>query len=1164
MIIDHDFAHKNKLTLRTLKNPLPVKNVDGSHNKSGPIKHTTIQTIRIHSANGNYHEERSEFYVTSISTHDVILGTDWLKAHNPELDWTNSKLAFTRCPNTCTLSTNKLVVQSPPTTSPAMYISRLEPGSPTSNDYSFETHAANYFLAQHQIHKYRQPTHLRAKTTHSTTLANKLPQDNHDKLNLVPQEFHAYKQVFSETASHRLPAHKPWDHAINLKPHAQMKTQPVYKLTPAEEDATREYIKEHLDKGYIRPSNSPFACPLFFVAKKGNGLRPVQNYQALNDLTIKDATPLPLIPELIDKLQGSRYFTKFDVRWGYNNIRIKEGDEWKAAFRCKLGLFEPLVMTFGLCNAPATFQAYMNKIFADLVEKDHLVVYLDDILIFHHDLNELRRLTHDVLSRLQKHDLYLKPEKCFFNRTSIEYLGVIVSQGQVKMDPAKLSGISDWPTPAKLKDVQAFLGFCNFYRRFIHHFSDIAKPLHALARKDTPFHWSHPEEKAFRTLIQAFTSAPVLSLPDRKLPFRLITDASDYALGAILEQPDALNTWHPVAYYSKSMQPAELNYDIHDKELLAIIRALEHFRHYLEGHPEPFEIWTDHNNLAYFRTKQRISRRQARWALLLSRYNFTIIHKPGAYNKADALSRRTDHKEGMPPADETRVLLTSKFFSIRATRPTPVEPNTPSIRQRIKLAQNYDSEVSTALETILHSGPRSLTKGIEEWNLEDGIILYRGHIYIPKDNNLRRDIVKMYHDHPAVGHPGRWKTYELISREYWWPGLSQFTKNYVDGCATCQATKNKPRTQIPLKPNPVPADIWKAITMDFVTDLPESRNADSMFVVVDRFSKAIVITPCRKTITAEETAQLYLDNVWRRTGLPHTVISDRGPQFASKLMQETWKKLNVNQALSTAFHPQTDGETERVNQEIEQFLRVFCNYQQDNWAHLLPFAEFAHNIRSHSATGRSPFQIWYGFQPDFLPPTFSNSQMPLVEDRLQMLDRLRTEVSAALQVASEVMKRKGPSNPSHTFTPGQLVWLEGTNVKTTHPKAKLAPRRHGPFKILSTTPTNSKLQLPPTWRIHPMFHNSLLTPYTETTEHGPNYTRPPPTIVEGETDHYEVETVVDARPTPNRRGIKYLVKWKGYPESENSWVPASGMKSAADLVKTFHQRHPQAPKPPRA
>ena len=326
-------------------------------------------------------------------------------------------------------------------------------------------------------------------------------------------------------------------------------------------------------------------------------------------------------------------------------------------------------------------------------------------------------------------------------------------------------------------------------------------------------------------------------LPDRTRPFRLITDTSDFAVGAILEQPDLLNRWHPVTYHSKSLQPAERNYDIHDKELLAIIRALEAFRHYLEGHPEPFEIWTDYNNLAYFRTKQKLTRRQARWSLFLSQFTFTIVHKPGAYNKADALSRRPDLKEGIPfDENKNRILLNEKFFSVRATQPVTFDPRTHPLRKRIKNTQTYNTEVSRAVETILCTGPRSITKGLEEWNLEDGLILYRGHIYVPKDNDLRRDIVQSYHNHIATGHPGRWKTYELVSREFWWPGLSQFVQNYVDGCATCQSTKIHPRTRIPLKPNQVPQGIWQNITMDFVTDLPSSNNYDSMFVEIGRAS----------------------------------------------------------------------------------------------------------------------------------------------------------------------------------------------------------------------------------------------------------------------------------------------------------------------------------------
>ena len=566
------------------------------------------------------------------------------------------------------------------------------------------------------------------------------------------------------------------------------------------------------------------ASSFFFVAKKDGKLQPVQNYISLNDIIVKNEAPLPLITDLLDKLHSTRHFTKLDVRWGYNNICIKEGDEWNAAFKTKFGLYEPLVMTFSLCNAPATFQTIMQEIFSNLIDDGHVIVYLDDILIFHESLAALTSITYEVLRRFMKWDLYLKPEKCSFAKSTIEYLRFLVSKGHIQMDLKKVSGILEWPHPLTIKKVQSFLGFCNFYHRFIKDYFTIARPLFNLTRKDVPFIWGDAQQTAYDTLLKAFTTAPVLSLPDQMQPYQLITDASDFAIGAILEQPDALNQWHPIAYYSKSLQPAEQNYEIHDKELLAIILALEHFRHYLEGHTKPIEIWTNHGNLVYFTQKQKLSCWQARWALYLSWFTFVIIHKPGSQNKADALSRHPDHSEGMELDNDDRVLLDTKFFAIQAIRPQAITmQGNNMLREHIKAAQDYDNEVIKALESILKNGPRSIAKGLEDWNLEDGIILYRGQVYIPKNVDLHHEIVKTYHEHIATGHPGQWKTYELISRDFWWPGMSIFVKDFVDGCATCQTTKIRPKTQVPLQPNQIPVDVWSIITMDFITDLPMSK-----------------------------------------------------------------------------------------------------------------------------------------------------------------------------------------------------------------------------------------------------------------------------------------------------------------------------------------------------
>jgi len=340
--------------------------------------------------------------------------------------------------------------------------------------------------------------------------------------------------------------------------------------------------------------------------------------------------------------------------------------------------------------------------------------------------------------------------------------------------------------------------------------------------------------------------------------------------------------------------------------------------------------------------------------------------------------------------------------------------------------------------------------------------------------------------------------------------------------------------------------------MDFIVDLPVSQGYDSILTVVNHHSKAIILSPCHKTITAEQMSQLLVDNVWKRTGIPKAIISDRGPQFAAQVTQELWRKLGIKQKLSTAFHPQTDRESERVNQVIKQYLCICGNFQQDNWTTLLPIIEFAHNARPHHSTHRSPFEVWYGFQPTFKPPLQLQTRLQSVDDCIQYLEQIRKEVTAALMIAAKEMRNGGPEELSYTFHKDNLVLLEATNLQTTHPKAKLAPQRYGPFKVIWASPTNCKLQLPKTMRVHPVFHNSLLKPYHKTQAHGPNFERPPPEIVGGEEGHYKIDKVLAACPTRNCKSTQYFVHWKGYTDADNSWIPAGELTHAKELVTEFH------------
>jgi hypothetical protein len=327
------------------------------------------------------------------------------------------------------------------------------------------------------------------KTNITTELAieeNSKKQDKTDK-QLVPVEYHEYLDIFSEEKAHCFPESRPWDHKIEMKEGFEPKSFKNYNLTPAEQLKLDKFLKENLEKGYIRSSQSPMASPFFFVSKKDGKLRPCQDYRYLNDWTVKNSYPLPLISEIMDKLKGTKHFTKLDMHLGYNNVRIRKGDEWKGAFKTNKGLFEPTVMFFGMCNSPATFQAMMDNIFMTMIDNQLVIVYMDNILIFADTKEELERITKLKLEKLREHDLFLKAKKCKFCQTRIEYLGMIIEEGKISMDTVKLGGIMEWPVPTMLKQTRSFLGFGNFYRKFISHYSELARPLNNLIKKDKKF-----------------------------------------------------------------------------------------------------------------------------------------------------------------------------------------------------------------------------------------------------------------------------------------------------------------------------------------------------------------------------------------------------------------------------------------------------------------------------------------------------------------------------------------------------------------------------------------------------------------------------------------------------------------------------------------------------
>jgi len=1126
LFISEKFVKKNNVRTRPLVRPVLLYNIDGSKNCAGTVALSARLRLRVGET-----EEWREFLVTNLGPEDVILGLPWLRSVNPEIDWTDGTVKVEQA-------------------------RRSEIGQIAAN----RTQRRRWWKAN-ILDDLSERVWCAAGFTYSTELAEKASKEKPKRTfeEIVPEEYRSYADVFSETESERLPAHKPYDHAIDLKPDTpETIRSKVYPMPLNEQEELDRFLQDHQRKGYIVPSKSPIASPVFFVKKKDGRLRLVQDYRKLNDFTIKNRYPLPLASDIVNRLREARLFTKFDVRWGYNNIRIREGDEWKAAFTTNRGLFEPQVMLFGLTNSPATFQALMNTIFVDLVAAGQVAVYLDDILIYSATQQKHREITHEVLRRLRAHDLYLRPEKCEFEREEVEYLGLIIRRGEVTMDPVKVEAITKWPQPRNLRDLRGFLGFANFYRRFIKDFARLARPLNDLTKKDTLWSWDTTRQQAFQLLKDSFSHEPILAMWEPDRPTRLEVDASGYATGGVLLQKLSDDRWHPIAFRSESMIEAERNYEIYDKEMLAIIRALEDWRHYLEGLPQPFDIVTDHRNLEYWRTAQHLTRRQARWSLYLSRFDFHLTHKPGAANtQADPLSRIPTHL--VTDADDNHnqlVLRPSHFASAAATSFEDMG----SLEQAIRDATEQDAEVTGALQLLKARGPRQLTGNLRDWEQRNGLVFYKGRVYIPKVSELRKRIVRLCHGSLSTGHPGRRGTLDLVTRLYWWPGMTAFVNKYVEGCDTCQRYKPARHPRAILQPHDVPNGPWQTIGVDLITGLPQVGKYDAIVVYIDHYSKQVHAIPTTSGIDAEGIADIHYREIFRLHGIPNKIVSDRGPQFAARLMHALYQKLGITHALTTAYHPQSNGQTERANQEVEKHLRLFTNARHDDWVNFLPTAEFVLNSRIHSAHQMAPFEIIYGYRPDFTIPVGPPTKFPALDSRLRALRETRQEAEAALRMEKRTMKEEFEAKKPtpHPFTPGDKVWLSAKDISLTSPSRKLAPRQLGPYEVLERTgDLTYRLALPPFMRQHPVFHMDRLSPYKQNEVHGRE--PPPPDPIEIDDDlEYEVETIDDSRKYRNQ--YQYLVKWKGYDAGHNSWEPARNLAHCDELIRAFHRAHPAAPR----
>ena len=1147
--VDSSFARQSRLFGKPLvSGGQSIRLADGTVHTSVTVHHLQLKV--------DAYADTLHCYETDLAGQwDLILGRTWLQRLNPAIDWRFDMLTLTHRGKRITLRADTPATADP--TCGGLCISALQLKRALKK-------GATCFLAL------VRDTDLNLEISSgaaSVVETSALLQEFQDVLAGIP-------------VSASMPPKRDIDHAIELEPGSAPPHRGVIRLSPPELEELTRQLKELLEKGFIRPSVSPYGAPVLFVSKlkEPGALRMVVDYRALNKLTVKNKYPLPRIDDLLDRLHGAQVFSKIDLQSGYHQVRIKEEDIPKTAFRTRYGHYEWTVLPFGLTNAPATFQTLMNSVLRPFLDK-FVLVYLDDVLIYSRSPEEHLHHLRLVLDALRKHKLYAKASKCDWGKGELAFLGHIIGAQGIRMDPSKLDAIAKWPTPANVTQLQSFLGLANYYRRFVHGFSRVAAPLTALCSPKTEgWPWTSAHDEAFTALKLALTSAPIIHPPDLSKPFTVTTDASKFAIGAVLTQ-GAFPELRTIAYESRKQTPAERNYPVHDKEMLAIVYALRKWRHYLKG--QPVVIITDHKSLEYFATQPHLNERQTRWMGELAEYDYTIVHRPGKSNVvADALSRRPDHLLSLLPLVATRhyrclhvTALTrgqAKASSAPPPQPPPAPPD-PTIERgppmsppppasrrddgmdgfvaQLKEAAKADTRYQDLVVAVAKS-PN--TTGFELG--DDGLLYFvagrTDRLYVPA--SMVTTFLKEAHDTPLGGHLGMDRTMERLSRVAYWPNMEKSVRDYIRTCTACQL--NKPSNLKPpglLQPLPIPTRNWDCISMDFITRLPVTNNGfDAILVVVDRLTKMAHFLPTHTNVDAEQAARVFFQFVFRLHGLPSSIVSDRDPKFTSKFWQALFKATGSSLDMSTSRHPQTDGQTERLNRTLEEMLRAFISPDMKDWDDLLPAVEFAYNDSVQESTKFTPFYMNYGFHPRSPLGLLTRAQAcasPSASDFIARINLTSERAKLHLQRAQARMAAHYDKRRRHTiFQVGDLVKLSEDAVGPTQdgrvPKRKLGPLYRGPFEIVEVvSPLAYRLKLPPGSRAHDVFSLQYLLPYRER-EHRPTPAEPSPLYIGDDGyEYWEVEAVVGERVNDVTGTVEYLTRWKGFSSLHDTFEPRSGI-----------------------
>ena len=884
-------------------------------------------------------------------------------------------------------------------------------------------------------------------------------------------------------------------HEIDTGNHAPIRQAP--RRVPIHQRAELEAeLHKMVDEGILEPGAGAWSSPLVLVLKKDGSLRVCVCYKRLNDVTRKDAYPIPRIDATLDALTGSMYFSTLDLASGYYQVKMHPRDKDKTAISTHIGLFTFLRLPFGLCNAPSTFERLMERVLQGL-QWHQCLLYLDDVIVFAPTFELQMERLKNVFARLRAANLRMKAKKCFLCRDKVEYLGHIVSREGISTSDDKIAKVRDWPVPTSPTEVRQFLGLTSYYRRFVRAYAEKARPLHKLTEKDREFVWSEACQEAFESLKLGLISAPILAFPDPELAFVLDTDCSHLAMGGVLSQVcDGVE--RPVAYASFCLSKSERNYCVTRQELLAAVRMIKHFRPYL--YAKHFTLRTDHGSLRWLFNFKEPQGQLARWLEVLSSYDFTIVHRAGrSHQNADSLSRypcsqckRESHEEVGEVIRANRVLAV----------PDPGELDSLTAHQ-LREWQEKDAHVKQLIDWMGAGDKPPITEVRDRspevkalWGKWDLLLLKESVLYVQWESDygdevfyrlvvprgLQQLVMTWVHDVPTSGHLGFIKTWDRAVTRFYWFKMADALRQWVAGCLVCAKAKGR-KGRAPLCPYAA-GHTLQIVVIDLVVSLPLTARANRHILVVTcKFTKFTEAFPL-PDMEAETVARTLVDGFITRYGVPDQVHSDQGRQFSSAVFREAMKLLGVRLSRSSPYHPQGAGQVERCNRTLRAMLAAYAEGHPNQWDETLQLVMMAYRSAVHESTGETPNRLMFGREVRLpldmafgIPVSDSPVETTYAAQVACVLteshDKVRAKMGVTMRRQKEYYDR---SSREATYEVGDVVMLS-VEARGRGACAKLQPRWEGPLIVTHKLGTvNVRIQASATSRPQ-VVHVDRVKPY---------------------------------------------------------------------------------------